>query len=713
MFYTNLGKERLQQNLKQMYNNTPVIDIQAINGLNKAEELGLLDYDATDIEKGRKAMPIGAKAVWGGVSYLKTAQGWKPVGKHRGNVKDNHDLIHNNDDKDKDHHAMVMDAGKMDEKEWTAKHGSNLHSKYKQVHEYLHKEKESKPENTDEHAGLTAQEKNGVKAAEHIKKLAGEAKSAMDRFLERKKLTIEDYNKMDKKDQEKLNEEWRNSPEYSDTDIKEKESKPKEEKKEEKPAEAKPEAKKEEPKVEAKKEETKPTPANTKENKEESGFSKPVLSKDHPIEVHAPALGHLPAMEYTLKYDKSNFMFDVYHEGKKKGVMNEKQVLSNLDNGHFKLKDTPAEKKVEEKVANIEKDSKFAGTIPNEDMKPATTTEVKEQKELMEGDTVTYTGNGKKGEVIRKHGEKYVVKFGADSFDIFDGEDLKFESSKQPKAKKEESDKPLKNVVWGGKSVTLYPVNAEEVRNIFKENGVKAHWCRQEGKGLNLVIDANDKDKAVKVLDNLSMVTSFGKKASETIPDKVVTGRFQFATLYRTDKQPETDPTEPKKEQPKEEPAAEAPKADDKSVIQRLSKVNSELSAIQKEHGSFSKMPKERVAELQEKYKDVPELNKKAATIRKNLKVEFTKDNNIIHDGKVIGSIVPSKNVNGYRVEDLKGNKITHFENVHKPDMMDHVKDLIITDKDKFSDHGITYENGEYKKGSFKSKNFNIVNSYA
>jgi hypothetical protein len=133
----------------------------------------------------------------------------------------------------------------------------------------LHKEKEAKPENTDEHAGLTAQEKNGVKAAEHIKKLAGEAKSAMDRFLERKKLTIEDYNKMDKKDQEKLNEEWRNSPEYSDTDIKEKESKPKEEKKEEKPAEAKPEAKKEEPKVEAKKEETKPTPANTKENKEE------------------------------------------------------------------------------------------------------------------------------------------------------------------------------------------------------------------------------------------------------------------------------------------------------------------------------------------------------------------------------------------------------------------------------------------------------------
>jgi hypothetical protein len=149
MFYTNLGKERLQQNLQQMYN-IPTIDIQAINGLNKAEELGLLDYDATDIEKGRKGMPIGAKAVWGGVSYLKTAQGWKPVGKIRGNVKDNHDLIHNNDDKDKDHHAMVMDAGKMDEKEWTAKHGSNLHSKYKQVHEYLHKESKPKEEKKEE-----------------------------------------------------------------------------------------------------------------------------------------------------------------------------------------------------------------------------------------------------------------------------------------------------------------------------------------------------------------------------------------------------------------------------------------------------------------------------------------------------------------------------------------------------------------------------------
>jgi hypothetical protein len=145
MIYSHLGKARLQQNLQQMYNNTPAIDIEAINGLNKAEELGLLDYDATDIEKGRKGMPIGAKAVWGGVSYLKTAQGWKPVGKHRGNVKDNHDLIHNNDDKDKDHHSMVMDAGKMDEKEWTAKHGSNLHNKYKQVHDYLHKEKEAKP----------------------------------------------------------------------------------------------------------------------------------------------------------------------------------------------------------------------------------------------------------------------------------------------------------------------------------------------------------------------------------------------------------------------------------------------------------------------------------------------------------------------------------------------------------------------------------------
>ena len=40
---------------------------------------------------------------------------------------------------------MVMDAGKMDEKEWTEKHGTNLHNKYKQVHAYLHKEKAKQP----------------------------------------------------------------------------------------------------------------------------------------------------------------------------------------------------------------------------------------------------------------------------------------------------------------------------------------------------------------------------------------------------------------------------------------------------------------------------------------------------------------------------------------------------------------------------------------
>ena len=148
MFYSNLGHSRLRQNLINAYSPAPqpvTIDATAINGLLKAEELGLLDNSTNDIEKGRKAMPIGSHATWAGVSYLKTATGWKPVGKLRGTVKENHDLIHNNEEKDKDHHSMVMDAGKMSADEWTKKHGSNLHEKYKQVHDYLHKEKVAEP----------------------------------------------------------------------------------------------------------------------------------------------------------------------------------------------------------------------------------------------------------------------------------------------------------------------------------------------------------------------------------------------------------------------------------------------------------------------------------------------------------------------------------------------------------------------------------------
>jgi hypothetical protein len=160
MHYINTGHSLLAKNMQALYragNTQPAQEVhydEGSDGLSKAEELGLLDTDATDIEKGRKAMPIGSHATWGGVQYLKTASGWKVVGKVRGHVKENHDLIHNNEDKDKDHHAMVHDAGNMSAEEWTKKHASNLHSKYKEVHDYLHKEKVKK-EDTDKVIGKT------------------------------------------------------------------------------------------------------------------------------------------------------------------------------------------------------------------------------------------------------------------------------------------------------------------------------------------------------------------------------------------------------------------------------------------------------------------------------------------------------------------------------------------------------------------------------
>jgi mutator protein MutT len=140
-FFTALNRLNDFEFIKGEDGNYLFIDNDIEVGLRKAEELGLLDPDATELEKGRKAMPVGTKAVWGGIHYLKTATGWKPVGKHRGHVKENHDFIHENEEKEKDHLTMVHDAGKMESEAWVEKHGSNLHSKYKQVHDYLHKER--------------------------------------------------------------------------------------------------------------------------------------------------------------------------------------------------------------------------------------------------------------------------------------------------------------------------------------------------------------------------------------------------------------------------------------------------------------------------------------------------------------------------------------------------------------------------------------------
>lgn len=49
---------------------------------------------AESFEKGGKAAVIGEKRVFGGKDYIKTAKGWRPVGKNGGKVKDAHDAIH-------------------------------------------------------------------------------------------------------------------------------------------------------------------------------------------------------------------------------------------------------------------------------------------------------------------------------------------------------------------------------------------------------------------------------------------------------------------------------------------------------------------------------------------------------------------------------------------------------------------------------------------
>lgn len=144
MFYNHLNNPN-KQRIAAMYGNT-VIKSEDSNVLEFTDDnidgaLGLTKADQYELEKGRLAMPLGSQAHWGDQDYLKTASGWKPVGKLRGHVKANHDHLHNNEDASKDHHAMTQDAGNMDEAAWTAKHGAGLHAKYKAVHEYLNKEK--------------------------------------------------------------------------------------------------------------------------------------------------------------------------------------------------------------------------------------------------------------------------------------------------------------------------------------------------------------------------------------------------------------------------------------------------------------------------------------------------------------------------------------------------------------------------------------------
>lgn len=169
------------------------------------------------------------------------------------------------------------------------------------------------------------------------------------------------------------------------------------------------------------------------------------------------------------------------------------------------------------------------------------------------------------------------------------------------------------------------------------------------------------------------------------------------------------DKSDTKKPAAKKEEVKKEDDKDPKVIINKLNKLNEELAGILKENGgSFAKMPAEKLAELKDKFQEAPELNKQAVALRKNIKLDLT-DNNVIHDGKVIGSIIPSKNINGYRIENLEGVKIASFENKKKPDLSDDIKDLLITDIDKFSKPKIEFKDGKYKIGDFESKNFNAV----
>lgn len=78
-------------------------------------------------------------------------------------------------------------------------------------------------------------------------------------------------------------------------------------------------------------------------NTGEGKFAPSDLPKDgSPIHIHMPALGGFPEKNVVLKYDKDEFIFDIYEGDKKVGKIGEKNVLSNLENGSYEFKDSPS-----------------------------------------------------------------------------------------------------------------------------------------------------------------------------------------------------------------------------------------------------------------------------------------------------------------------------------------------------------------------------------
>lgn len=91
MFYSHLGHNNIRKNIAEMYGLSDMT-------IEKAEEMDLLnnvvDEENNLIEKGRKGLPIGSRANWNGKDYLKTAKGWKLIGKESGNAKQANDYLH-------------------------------------------------------------------------------------------------------------------------------------------------------------------------------------------------------------------------------------------------------------------------------------------------------------------------------------------------------------------------------------------------------------------------------------------------------------------------------------------------------------------------------------------------------------------------------------------------------------------------------------------
>jgi hypothetical protein len=55
-----------------------------------------------------------------------------------------------------------------------------------------------------------------------------------------------------------------------------------------------------------------------------------------PINIHAPALGIFPPIDLVLKYNKEDFVFDIYLKGSNKmGDASALQVLNNIEQGFY------------------------------------------------------------------------------------------------------------------------------------------------------------------------------------------------------------------------------------------------------------------------------------------------------------------------------------------------------------------------------------------